>query len=144
MGVLKHFVCPAFILIHLMVTYKTVLSGQHASIPGEWGWKDNGEPAGELTEWERHAIGIIGGTHAAMLVGHVLGLTTEHGHFRAIMAAMELVSWGCGAYDAYTLGFEWMFAAVMAGLAAVGLAAHSMEPGLFTKDKNASSSSKKE
>ena len=63
-------------------------------------------------------------------------------HEAAIMAAMELISWGYGAYDAYVLGFEWMFAAVMAGLAAVGLAAHSMEPGLFTKDKNASSSKK--
>ena len=124
-----------------MVVYKTVITGKYADIPGEWGWPSHGENA-ELSDWERHALGIIGASHASMLVGHVLGLVTDHGHFRAILALMEIVAWGIGGYDGYVLGVDFAFPVVLVSLAAAGLLAHSKEPGLFTKDKN--SSSKKE
>ena len=141
---LKHFICPIFILIHCLVVYKALIARDCASIPTDWGWPPRYDgDTGELSTWERHSLGIIGGSHLSMLAGHILGLTTEHGHFRAIMTLMELISWANGALDAYlVLGVAYEFAAVLAALAAVGLAVHSKEPGLLTKDKKASAADK--
>ena len=140
MGLLKHVVCPLFILVHALVVYKVLLMRDFESGPADWGWPARYEgDDGKLSQWERHCFGIIAGSHLSLLVGLILGMTTEHGHFRAIITLMELVYWANGALDAYLVGSPCEFAIVLTVLAAVGLVVHSQEPGLLTKDKGAAS-----
>jgi hypothetical protein len=134
MGLLKHFVLPFFAVIHGWVAF-TVILGDRASLTVSFDW-----PASEnegLTLYENHALGILGGCHAAFFFAAIVGVVQEHSHFRAVLAMMELIFWTYGGFDAAQLGFPCYAAYFFAFLAGVGLLVNMKEPGLFTKDTGA-------
>jgi len=134
MGLLKHVVMPFFSALHAFVVVNMMLGRKKYLVNEVFGWPPS--PHEDFTLWEEHCLGIITGCHSALLYGCLMGVFLEHGHYRATVAAMELIFWGYGGYNAMRLGFACEVAYGFGSLAVVGLIAHAFEPGLFTKDKN--------
>ena len=135
MGLLKHAILPVWCLLHAYVVYLMVVRKDIKAAIELFDWPAKEGDSQDLTLWEQHCFGIITGAHAAFLFGCIVGIFHEHSHFRAMIAAMELIFWSVGGYDAFNLGMPCAFAYVMAAFSVVGLIAHSREPGLFTVDK---------
>jgi hypothetical protein len=141
MGLLKHLAIPVFCVVHAYAIYTISISGD---IPGgiktfQWPPKE-GKNQG-LTLWEKHLFGMVAAAHASFFVVCLLGIFREHSHFRGIVAIMEATFWAVGSHNAVGLGFPYELSVGLAGLAVLGLIVHSLEPGLFTKDKSKSKSS---
>ena len=88
-----------------------------------------------MTLWERQLFGILNAHELSHIIFCLLGVFWENAHFRTIVVAVELCTWTIGAAEAYRLELPFEFMATMAVIAAVGLAVHSREPGIFTNDK---------
>eukprot|EP00562_Extubocellulus_spinifer_P001123 CAMPEP_0178475170 /NCGR_PEP_ID=MMETSP0696-20121128/2976_1 /TAXON_ID=265572 /ORGANISM="Extubocellulus spinifer, Strain CCMP396" /LENGTH=136 /DNA_ID=CAMNT_0020102439 /DNA_START=190 /DNA_END=600 /DNA_ORIENTATION=+ len=131
MGLLKHFVMPLCVVLHANVAIRIVFLKDFDMV-SMFGWPEGGE----LTPWEEHALGILGGEHLAFLVANLLGIFHENAHVRGLIVLMEAIHWTVGAIDAQRLGFPCVFAYVIAGLCIISLVIHAKEPGIFTKDKN--------
>jgi hypothetical protein len=98
-------------------------------------------PVGEdgMTPLENHMIGAFVGFSAALLFNAIAAILTENSHYRAMATAVEFIIAVTDAYDALYLagpGFDATFLIGWSLLAGLGLAVHSREPGIFTKDKN--------
>ena len=97
MGLLKHFICPVLILIPVLdVVHRASLVRDVASYGYDrLDW--------ELSKWDSLGItAALANLHLSILVAHDLGIiTTEHGHFRAKVWLMALISWVVVAVDAY-------------------------------------------
>lgn len=132
MGLLKHVVLPLLALMHSWMALTTIF-GDRSSIPIKLDWPPSSSE--ELTPYELHALGIIGGFELAFAFGAIMGIVRENSHFRAVFTTMELVLWLYRAIDANSLGFPYVFVYAMSALSAIGLAVHMNEPGIFTKDK---------
>lgn len=142
MGLLKHFVLPFFTVVHTFVSFSCYVGDRAAGRAGivkgfDWSVNSVDTPDGGLTMYEQHAFGIIGGAHASLGFAAMMGVVHEHSHFRAVVATMEVIFWTLGGVDAALLGFPCVAAYIFAGMAAVGLAVHMIEPGLVTRDKDA-------
>ena len=73
MGLLKHFVFPALILLHTNVVFQGMLrvqSGGRLALIKQFEWEGAAEREA-LSTWEEHTLGIICGGHAAFLVAGV-------------------------------------------------------------------------
>lgn len=133
--VFKHGILPYFACLHAYVFASIFIVGSRNdfariifanTIVGDY----------ELTPLENHLLGSSGAFHCAVGFACVIGVIAEHSHFRGIMVLMEFIQWTLNAYDAYQSDFPYTFMLIQAIIAAPGLLIHSLEPGIFTKDKN--------
>lgn len=139
MGVLKHVVFPLLILLHTNVVYQAVImgaSGGRLTMIQQFGWEGSAERE-KLGLWEEHATGILGGGHMAFWAAEIWSVFEDSSHVRGLLAVMEVIWWGYGAYDAQRLGFPCEIAYGITAMLVVALLIHYNEPGIFTKDKNA-------
>jgi hypothetical protein len=131
MGLLKHFVFPVMVLAHGGISLVGFTSGLHQAMI------DAGvlEADHKLTAFEGHALEIMTGVHAMMFYGAIMGLAFENAHYRGVHIIKEAIFFGTIAYCDYKQGYPMVVSTAMTVLALVGTIVHSMEPGVFTKDK---------
>ena len=134
MGLLKHFLLPAFGLLHL-VQVRSCLD------LNSWG-EMVGHPVTEAVDLESaRQLHMLGGLKAFNVAMAVLCFLSTVGHdssaqARGMMILAECIFYTIDAIDGYQLGIEsYTLAAGLAGIALVGVIVHSQEPGLFTQDK---------
>jgi hypothetical protein len=137
MGILKHAVLPILAVGHAFQAYKIMADGKEA-LPKFYGWPGAESP---MSPRELHMMGVILSISVTLLVNCVAGIFLENAHYRGMATLLELVFFSCELYDAQVTGFPTMVKAVFAAVALVGLVVHSMEPGVFTKDKSKNKSS---
>jgi hypothetical protein len=128
MGLLKHFILPVLALVHvlaafIMITNKEMIAKQVCGA----------EPP--LSTLELHLIGAMGAMEVALFVNCMAGIFLENSHYRGMAVLLELIFLSGDLIDALRTGVPCGPLPVMVGLAAIGLAVHSNEPGIFTKDK---------
>jgi hypothetical protein len=134
MGILKHFVLPIFCLYRAGIVIIGLTQGKDGVA------KVANFPIGEdgMTPVETHMMGAFVGLSAALLFNAIAAIMTENSHYRAMATAVEFIISATDAYDTLYLagpGFDATFLIGCSLLAGVGLAVHSREPGIFTKDK---------
>lgn len=137
MGILKHAVLPILAVGHAFQAYKILADGKE-EIPKFYGW-----PGAEKTMSPRelHMMGVILSTSLTLFVNCVAGIFLENAHYRGMTTLLELIFFSSELCDAHVTGFPTKVKAAFAAVALVGLIVHSMEPGVFTKDKSKSKSS---
>ena len=87
---------------------------------------------------QNHMLGALRGFNVAMMMLCGMGAAMESAHFRSQIVLAEAALFAVVAVDAFRLGgLNYVVPGVQALLAAGGYVIHSMEPGIFTKDKNA-------
>ena len=131
MGILKHIVLPGLAVIHAFQAYKILTDGKD-SIPSFYGWPESSTP---LTVREGHLMGIVLSISITLAINCFVSIFLETAHYRGMATLLELIYFGSEAYDAYAAGFPYEVKGSFAAVALVGLIVHTMEPGLFTKDK---------
>jgi hypothetical protein len=134
MGVLKHFVLPAFGLVHAA----SVIACNDLKA---WGWLISApDPATEKDETsvrQRHMLGSLRGFNLAMLTlcGFGMFAKTSSSDTRQAIAVAETVLFATVAIDAYRVGeLNFYVPAGHSLLALAGTIISFMEPGIFTKD----------
>lgn len=136
MGVLKHFVLPAFGLIHAA----SILACKDLKTWGGMIGKND-----EITDKDtkslrqNHMLGALRGFNAAMLTLCGWGVFAKacHSDTRQAIAMAETVLFSVVTVDAYRLGgLNWFVPAAQSLLALGGSIISHMEPGIFTKDHN--------
>jgi hypothetical protein len=133
MGLLKHAILPLLGAVHAFAVVSVVLQGKE-----EFARILNLLPEGvAMTALESHLFGALVGTHLALLANCMAGVFIENSHYRGMAAILEVIFFGGDLYDTYTAGLPTEPLIVLTSLAFVGLAVHSNEPGIFTKDKKA-------
>ena len=135
MGVLKHFILPLLTVVHGYQAYVIMVQGKE-SIPSLYNWPDSTIP---LSPREMHLMGMILSISVTLMVNNVVGIFMENSHYRGMVILLEVLYFSLEAYDAYQTNYPVKVKLYFAFLSAFGLMIHSMEPGLFTKDKNSSS-----
>jgi hypothetical protein len=134
MGILKHFVLPAFGLAHVasLIACKDLTAfGMMIQAPDPATEKD------ESSVRQKHMLGCLRGFNLAMLTlcGFGMFSKTSSSDTRQAIAAAETVLFGASAIDAYRLGeLNFYVPAVHSLLALAGTIVSYMEPGIFTKD----------
>jgi exosortase/archaeosortase len=142
MGLLKHFVLPVFLVFHAYMAF-SVIGGSFVDIAAI-----NTNPkssAQSLSLLDRHLIAIIGTFHIAFAINNAVGIIMENAHYRGLVCLLELVVSALTTYDTIVLGnhgtsltISTQSSVLLActALSSIGLLVHSMEPGVFTKDKS--------
>jgi hypothetical protein len=138
MGILKHFVLPVLAVGHAFQVYKLVVDGKE-ELPKSYGWPGSDAP---MSPRELHMMGIILSTSITLFVNCTFGIFLENAHYRGMATLLEFIFFAAEAYDAHITGFPIIVKLGFGTIALVGLVVHAMEPGIFTKDKNASKKSK--
>ena len=131
MGALKHAVLPILAVGHAFQAFKLLTDGKE-ELPKYYGWPGAEEP---MSPRELHMMGVILSASLALLVNCVAGIFLENSHYRGMAALLELVFFAAESYDAWVTGFPIHVKLSFATVALTGLIIHSMEPGVFTKDK---------
>ena len=142
MGALRHAVLPLCVLAHLAAIAVFALHGKDAVAETlEWP-----RATVALTPIERHLLGAGIVVHAALAVNDVAAIWVEDAHYRGMATFLEFIlNAGYLADAVYENGllegtggreFTLIPLAAMSALTLLGLAVHSQEPGVFTKDKN--------
>jgi hypothetical protein len=131
MGVLKHIVLPILACAHAFQAFKILTDGK-SELPKFYGWPGASTP---LSAREEHMMGVILSISLALAVNCFISILFETAHYRGMATLLELVYFGSEFLDAYATGFPYKIKACFAALALIGLVIHSMEPGIFTKDK---------
>lgn len=131
MGLLKHVVLPILAVGHAFQAYKILTDGKE-ELPKFYNWPGADEP---MTPRELHMMGMILSISLTLFVNCVAAILMENAHYRGMATLLELIFFGCEAYDAQKTGFPVSVKEVFAGVALLGLIVHSQEPGIFTKDK---------
>ena len=128
-----------FALVHSACFGWVLLGDGATTLPTTAKWP--GADAFEPTPIANHLITALGAFHAALAFGCFIGVLGEHSHFRGVMTTMLFIFWGLDSISLYQAGLDYTFATVQAFLVAAGIAIHSQEPGIFTKDKKMKKSS---
>ena len=136
MGVLKHFVLPAFGLVHAA----SVLACKDLTTwAGMVGKDDDIAEADNKSVRQNHMLGVLRGFNAAMLTlcGFGVFAKTCHSDTRQAIAMAETVLFAAVTVDAYRLGgLNYFVPAAHSLLALGGTIISYLEPGIFTKDHN--------
>lgn len=133
MGALKHVLIPFYTCLHLLGSYKALDPKGFVEFCGLPLTENE-----EQTAREAHLIGVILSFHLAMAFLCFLGFFQESAHFRGIIMVCEVLFYGVRTVHAYSQGLDsavYSKPGFAAAVAVVGVVLHSMEPGLFTKDK---------
>lgn len=133
MGLLKHFLLPAFGLVHgASVVACSDLKGW-ANMVGK---KDDVSKDDEDSVRQNHMLGSLRGFNLSMMILCGLGTFKEHAHFRGQIILAEFVLFSTVAIDAFRLGdLNYMIPGAHALVALGGFIVNHMEPGIFTKAK---------
>lgn len=135
MGLLKHVLLPSFGLFHAASLAACVDLKTWASMIG---LPESVSKEDEQSVRQNHMLGALRGFNVAMMALCVMGIFKEHAHFRAQIILAEAALFATVAYDAFRLGgLNYVVPGVQALVALGGFIINSMEPGIFTKDKNA-------
>ena len=142
MGALKHIVLPLCTMAHLFAIGVFLFQGkEYMANLLEWPRMTD-----TLTPIERHLLGAGFTFHIVLTVNDIAAIIIENSHYRAMATLLELILYSLDLADAMyentLLGegmnlFTLVPLATMTGVTTLGLALHSQEPGLLTKDKNA-------
>lgn len=134
MGLLKHVLLPGFGLIHAASAAACSDLNGWASVIG---LKDSVSEDDEKSVRQNHMLGVLRGFNLAMMTLCGMGIFKEHAHFRGQIVLAEFVLFATAAVDAFRLGeLNYFVPGVQALVALGGFIVNSMEPGIFTKDKN--------
>lgn len=137
MGLLKHVACPFFALSHGCAALLAL-----TSTPAEYA-KSTGAPSegpDESSPREKALLKFTGAFHIASSLLMVVGTWKETAHVRGLIVGFECVFNGaCLLLGASSqMALQDLYSSMGLFTLAVGSAVvHSMEPGFFTKDKNA-------
>ena len=134
MGLLKHALIPFYAFLHLLGAYQALNPEGFVTFCGIP--LEDGETQ---TTREVHLVGVILAAHVAMAYMCAMGFLMESAHFRGVVMVWEVIFYGIRTYNTYALGFEpsvYGKPGAAFAIAVVGAILHSMEPGLFTKDKD--------
>lgn len=136
MGLLKHVLLPAFGLMHVASVAAcsdlTTWAGM-IGLP-----KESVSDKDKESVRQNHMLGCLRGFNLAMGVLCTMGIFMESAHFRAQVILTEAVMFSVATIDAMRLGtLNWTVPALHAAVALAGFVVNSLEPGIFTKDRNA-------
>ncbi|KAL7554804.1 hypothetical protein ACHAWF_018344 [Thalassiosira exigua] len=141
MGLLKHAVLPFFAVLNLALVFKCLVAEDIADLAEPLG-RDSID-ALPMTPLERHLFHCLGGTFVVFFVNNVAAIFVENSHYRGMAVLLQVLFFVVDAYSYVKMGLDIPTALFLpVGVGLVGLAVHSMEPGLFTKDKGAEGKSK--
>jgi len=135
MGLLKHVLLPAFGLVHAT---SAVACFDLKNWAGMIGLKDSVSPEDEKSIRQNHMLGVLRSFNLGMCFLCAVGTFKEHAHFRAQIILAEFIMFSSVTVDAFRLGgLNYLVPGFHALVALGGYIVNSMEPGIFTKDKNA-------
>ena len=138
MGLLKHVVLPAFGLMHAA---SVAACSDLSTWAGMVGLKKDESVSNDDKKSVRqnHMLGVLRGFNVAMMLLCGMGAAKESSHFRAQIVLAEAAFFAVVTVDAFRLGggLNYLVPGSQALLATVAYVINSMEPGIFTKDKNA-------
>lgn len=134
MGLLKHFVLPAFGLVHLA----SLTACKDLSTFSKMIGYDKDDKTSAATPLQNHMLGIVRGFNLAMLtlcgVGIFGGKAVTSSDTRQAIAVAEFALFSVVTIDAYQQKLNYYVPGVQALLALGGTIVSFMEPGIFTKD----------
>jgi hypothetical protein len=131
MGLLKHAILPFFLALHGYALYRwvryegTIDRTLDAVVP----WT-------LLLDTSSSWMGTGAAAHAVLLVNGAAGVLREGAHYRGMAILLEIVYFGWELYDAWIKNSPTEVLVGIVAVAIVGASVHSMEPGIFAKDKN--------
>ena len=145
MGILKHAVLPLYSALLLFMGYGWLVNEDTADLTVAWaGGADNRDfDKTPVTQLEVHLVHVVGGVAISLGLNCVMAIIKENSHYRGMAVALVMMVFGIDLTSYVRLGKPIpgpLFGIL--GLGAVGLAVHAMEPGIFTKDKNAKTKAK--
>lgn len=144
MGILKHVVLPLYSVALLLSGGLLIGTGwvkeDTSSLNESWGGDERDFSEQPLTALEMHLMHVMGGVFLMLGINAVVAIAYENSHYRAMAVMMVMFVCSIDLHSYVRLGRPIAPPLYgMLGLGAVGLAVNSMEPGVFTKDKNAKS-----
>lgn len=135
MGVLKHAILPGFAAMHAAALFACKDLKSWAEMIGLSETEVSEED--EKSIRQNHMLGCLRGANLGFLFLCGMGIFQENAHFRKEIVMAECFFFTAAAVDAFQLGtLNYLIPAGQALIAAAGAIVNSMEPGLFTKDKN--------
>ena len=104
MGLLKHFVCPFYVLLHGM----TAIVGCNSleSWANAIGLTDEIDSSSNNDIRQLHMLGCLRGFNAFVAIMALFGIVTESSHYRQILAIALIIKEIIMTYDAYIVGIE--------------------------------------
>ena len=139
MGILKHFVLPAFGLVHAA---SIVACNDLKAWGGMIGKGDDVTETDTKSVRQNHMLGCLRGFNVAMLTlcGFGMFAKTCHSDTRQAIAMAETALFTVVTIDAYRLGgLNYLIPGAQSLLALGGTIVSYMEPGIFTRDHTSKS-----
>ena len=139
MGLLKHAILPLFAAVDFFLVYRALVAEDVSDLLELWKRDTNAYP---ITDWEIHLLHAFGGAMLVLGVNAVAAIFVENAHYRGMALFLNTLFFSVDLYSYLKMGVSNPELYVVLTIGAVSLAIHSMEPGIFTKDKNATNTSK--
>ena len=138
MGLLKHVLLPGFGLLHAVAAYAcSDLQGWGKMVGLKEDTVDKDTSENSLLR-QNHMLGALRGFNIAMMLLCGTGVLKESAHFRGQVLLAEATLFGVTTIDAFRLGtLNYWVPLAQTVIATAGVIINGMEPGIFTKDKNA-------
>lgn len=138
MGLLKHAILPLFALVDLGLAYKALVLGDMDDVYLAFGHDTTKDP---MTNAEIHIIHALGAALVVLFVNNVAAILVENSHYRGMAVLLQIIFFLLDASSYVRLGVDVApILLILSGVGLVGLAVHSREPGIFTKDNKAKAS----
>ncbi|KAL3798915.1 hypothetical protein ACHAWO_013032 [Cyclotella atomus] len=132
MGLLKHAILPLFVVVDLAFTYIFLLSENIGVLAHIWDRDLTKLPA---TDIELHLLHVVGGAWLLLAINNIAAIAVEDSHYRGMAVLLHTICFGVDAYSYVSLGRSPAAPLALVIVGIVGLIVHSMEPGIFTQDK---------
>lgn len=134
MGMLKHFVLPAFGLFHAA----SLAACKDLKSFGAMMGCDSVDPRDDESPCQNHMLGVLRGFNLAMLTMCGFGIfgKSSSSDTRQAIAVAEFALCAVVTLDAYKQKLNYYIPGAQALLALGGTIISFMEPGIFTKDHN--------
>jgi hypothetical protein len=143
MGILKHVVLPIFAIVHTSLARVCLFDGP-SGVTSLFGLDDTTRKRDDTgpnnSPLELRATRSVGAIQCIFAINAVLAVLQETAHYRAVAVLLEAIYWSIESYGFWTSSSgstkkSGTPAYCLLGLSVLGLGIHSMEPGIFTKDK---------
>lgn len=98
-----------------------------------------------MTDLELHLLHCLGGVCLLFAINNIVAIVVENSHYRGMAVLLHTICFVCDtlSYVALGRGRSAVAPLVLVAMGVIGLIVHSMEPGIFTKDKDGSGKKKK-
>ena len=98
-----------------------------------------------MTDFELHLLHCLGGVCLLFAINNIVAIAVENSHYRGMAMLLHTIFFACDtlSYVALGRGQRSVVPLVLLAMGVIGLIVHSMEPGIFTKDKDGSGKKKK-